>query len=143
MYTPTLVTFVPALLFLSKVPFAYATPPACLIAALNQQPDPSDIQTLCGALQPAVSGNITEKCSADAIEQAVSSYQNTCSQKGYTNTTVTIPESTQPPTVPCDGPSNSTNTLYGSINGTSVFWSPVRKIKPSKYLIADRGARML
>lgn len=76
MQTPALLTI--SLLFLSNALSVTATPPACLLAAINVQSDPSDLKALCGTLENAVTGNITDKCSKDAYKEAVSSYQATC-----------------------------------------------------------------
>lgn len=76
MQTPTLLTI--SLLFLSNALSVTATPPACLLAAINVQSDPSDLKALCGTLEHAVAGNITDKCSGDSYKEAVSSYQATC-----------------------------------------------------------------
>ncbi|TGO69712.1 hypothetical protein BELL_0760g00070 [Botrytis elliptica] len=76
MQTPTLLTI--SLLFLSNALSVTATPPACLLAAINVQSDPSDLKALCGTLEHAVTGNITDRCSGDKYKEAVSSYQATC-----------------------------------------------------------------
>ncbi|KAF5869860.1 putative gpi anchored cell wall protein [Botrytis fragariae] len=87
MQTPTLLTI--SLLFLSNALSVTATPPACLLAAINVQSDPSDLKALCGTLEDAVAGNITDKCSGDNYKEAVSSYQATCFEGAGVNITIT------------------------------------------------------
>ncbi|TGO12831.1 hypothetical protein BTUL_0081g00070 [Botrytis tulipae] len=87
MLTPTLLTI--SLLFLSNALSVTATPPACLLAAINVQSDPSDLKALCGTLEQAVAGNITDKCSGDNYKEAVSSYQATCFEGAGVNITIT------------------------------------------------------
>ncbi|TGO28449.1 hypothetical protein BPAE_0027g00160 [Botrytis paeoniae] len=87
MQTPTLLTI--SLLFLSNALSVTATPPACLLAAINVQSDPSDLKALCGTLENAVAGNITDKCSGDNYKAAVSSYQATCFEGAGVNITIT------------------------------------------------------
>ncbi|THV54981.1 hypothetical protein BGAL_0016g00240 [Botrytis galanthina] len=87
MQTPTLLTI--SLLFLSNALSVTATPPACLLAAINVQSDPSDLKALCGTLEHAVAGNITDKCSGDSYKEAVSSYQATCLEGAGVNITIT------------------------------------------------------
>lgn len=85
MQTPTLITLTLSLLALS----VSATPPACLLAAVNEQATPSDLKALCGTLENAVVGNITEKCVKDTYEEAVSSYKSTCLEKAGVTITIT------------------------------------------------------
>ncbi|TGO61586.1 hypothetical protein BCON_0026g00300 [Botryotinia convoluta] len=85
MQSPTLLTI--SLLFLSNALSVTATPPACLLAAINVQSDPSDLKALCGTLENAVAGNITDKCSGDNYKEAVSSYQATCFEGAGVNIT--------------------------------------------------------
>ncbi|TGO90225.1 hypothetical protein BPOR_0074g00320 [Botrytis porri] len=87
MQTPTLLTI--SLLFLSTARSVTATPPACLLAAINVQSDPSDLKALCGTLEHAVTGNITDKCEGDSYKEAVSSYQATCFEGAGVNITIT------------------------------------------------------
>ncbi|KAF7924796.1 hypothetical protein EAE99_006273 [Botrytis elliptica] len=87
MQTPTLLTI--SLLFLSNALSVTATPPACLLAAINVQSDPSDLKALCGTLEHAVTGNITDRCSGDKYKEAVSSYQATCFEGAGVNITIT------------------------------------------------------
>ncbi|KAF4627136.1 hypothetical protein G7Y89_g11016 [Cudoniella acicularis] len=65
-----------AIMALARV--VVATPPACLLAALQSQSNPADLKSLCGTLQSAMQGNITAKCSGDALSAAVSAYSATC-----------------------------------------------------------------
>lgn len=68
----------PTLLLTALLTLVSATPPACLLAALNEQPNPSDLKAVCGNLESSVAGNITDKCSGDAIKGAISAYEATC-----------------------------------------------------------------
>ncbi|TGO69197.1 hypothetical protein BOTNAR_0014g00500 [Botryotinia narcissicola] len=105
MQTPTLLTI--SLLFLSNALSVTATPPACLLAAINVQSDPSDLKALCGTLEHAVAGNITDKCSGDNYKEAVSSYQATCFEGAGVNITIT------------SSSTSATGTNTASVSGSS------------------------
>ncbi|KAF7931069.1 uncharacterized protein EAE97_009278 [Botrytis byssoidea] len=105
MQTPTLLTI--SLLFLSNALSVTATPPACLLAAINVQSDPSNLKALCGTLEHAVAGNITDKCSGDNYKEAVSSYQATCFEGAGVNITIT------------SSSASATGTNTASVSGSS------------------------
>jgi len=110
MYTPTTLIFA-ALTFL--VNFVVATPPACLLAALQVQSNPSDVTSLCGTLQRQMEGNITEKCDGDA-NAVMSIYADTCKAKGVT---ISIPSSTSSSS--STGSAAATTTGSGSAASTT------------------------
>ncbi|KAF7855459.1 hypothetical protein EAF04_010201 [Stromatinia cepivora] len=109
MQTPTLITLTLSLLALS----VSATPPACLLAAVNEQATPSDLKALCGTLENAVVGNITEKCAKDTYEDAVSSYKSTCLEGAGVTITITSSSSSASATA------TGTNTASGSATATA------------------------
>ncbi|KAG4027892.1 hypothetical protein MFRU_026g00730 [Monilinia fructicola] len=90
MHTPiprTLLTLLSLSLF--HLPSVAATPPACLLAAINAQDHPSDLTSLCGTLENAVTGNITRKCGEGTYDEAVSAYQATCLEGAGVSITIT------------------------------------------------------
>ncbi|KAF7896465.1 hypothetical protein EAF00_006479 [Botryotinia globosa] len=113
MQTPTLLTI--SLLFLSNALSVTATPPACLLAAINAQSDPSDLKALCGTLEHAVAGNITDKCSGDKYKEAVSSYQATCFEGAGVNITITSSSSSS---ASASASATGTNTASTSGSGS-------------------------
>lgn len=110
MYTPMTLIFA-ALTFL--LDFVVATPPACLIAALQVQSNPADVASLCGTLQRQMEGNITEKCNGDA-NAVMSVYADTCKAKGVT---ISIPSSTSSSSK--TGSASATSTGSGSSASTT------------------------
>ncbi|KAK5689027.1 hypothetical protein LTS10_001007 [Elasticomyces elasticus] len=61
-----------------------ATPPACLIAAVNTQPDPSALKAVCsGSNATAVEEYICKNCSSNAAD-ALSAFASVCSSAGVT-----------------------------------------------------------
>lgn len=83
-------------LFLTTL-FAFTTKasstPACLVTALDAQPDASDFSALCGSLESLVAGNITESCDgASSISAAQSAFASSC----LVSETVTISVSPLP-----------------------------------------------
>jgi len=80
MYTSPTFVFAAVTLLARSV---FATPPACLLAALQVQSNPADLTSLCGTLQPQLEGNITEKCSGES-SAVMGIYSSSCLAKGIT-----------------------------------------------------------
>jgi len=77
--------------FVAIIGFAVAGPPACILAALGQQPNPADIKAVCGTLQSNMLSNITEVCSGDALGGAYDVYSSTCLGSGVTVSALPTP----------------------------------------------------
>ncbi|KAF3070515.1 hypothetical protein GL218_00350 [Daldinia childiae] len=63
---------------------AAALPPACLLAALGVQDNPSDLKAVCGDLQHAIQGNLTSNCHKDTLPEAYKVYSSKCLEQGVT-----------------------------------------------------------
>ncbi|KAI1646529.1 hypothetical protein F4815DRAFT_389588 [Daldinia loculata] len=63
---------------------AAALPPACLLAALGVQDNPSDLKAVCGDLQHAIQGNLTSSCHKDTLPEAYQVYSSKCLEQGVT-----------------------------------------------------------
>ncbi|KAI8959433.1 hypothetical protein F5Y11DRAFT_350492 [Daldinia sp. FL1419] len=63
---------------------AAAIPPACLLAALGVQDNPSDLKAVCGDLQHAIQGNLTSNCHKDTLPKAYDVYSSKCLEQGVT-----------------------------------------------------------
>ncbi|KAI0852040.1 hypothetical protein F5Y00DRAFT_258997 [Daldinia vernicosa] len=63
---------------------AAALPPACLLAALGVQDNPSDLKAVCGDLQDAMQGNLTSSCQKDTLSEAYNVYSSKCLEEGVT-----------------------------------------------------------
>jgi hypothetical protein len=50
----------------------------------REQSNPSDLTALCGTLESAMAGNITEKCSGTPLKDAVAVFSSTCLAQGVT-----------------------------------------------------------
>jgi uncharacterized membrane protein YgcG len=68
--------------FLALVHVAVATPPACLLAALGIQSNPSDVKLLCDGLQKSMIGNLTQVCKGPSLDGAYGVYASTCQSVG-------------------------------------------------------------
>lgn len=100
-------------------------PPACLLAALGAQPNPSNVKALCNS--GYLEGNITSMCSGSDEVNAMSAYSSACSADGVTvsisstgassatTTTTTVRSSTSVTTV-----ASSTVTIVAPIASTIV-----------------------
>ncbi|APA12189.1 predicted protein [Sclerotinia sclerotiorum 1980 UF-70] len=115
MQTPTLITLTLSLLALS----VSATPPACLLAAVNEQATPSDLKALCGTLENAVVGNITEKCVKETYEEAVSSYKSTCLEKAGVTITITSSSSSSSSSSSASATATGKTTASSSATATA------------------------
>ncbi|KZL86686.1 hypothetical protein CI238_04217 [Colletotrichum incanum] len=62
--------------------FVAAVPPACLLAALGQQPSPAGVETLCDDFMYAMLGNLTSVCQGNDLKPAYDAYASTCSDVG-------------------------------------------------------------
>ncbi|KAI1373810.1 hypothetical protein F4677DRAFT_189785 [Hypoxylon crocopeplum] len=69
---------------LAFVQIAAALPPACLLAALGVQDNPSDLKAVCGDLQDAIQGNLTDACHTDMLPKAYEVYSSKCLEQGVT-----------------------------------------------------------
>ncbi|KAB8300912.1 hypothetical protein EYC80_002838 [Monilinia laxa] len=115
MHTPIPSTLLPLLLFLSHLPSVSATPPACLLAAINAQDHPSDLKSLCGTLENAVAGNITQMCKEGSYKEAVSAYKATCLEGAGVTITLTSSSSVSTSTS-----TSATKSGTASTSGTAV-----------------------
>ncbi|KAI1136542.1 hypothetical protein F5Y05DRAFT_96675 [Hypoxylon sp. FL0543] len=103
---------------LASVHVAAALPPACLLAALGVQGNPSDLKAVCGTLQHAVQGNLTDNCHKDALPQAYEVYSSKCLQEGVT--VAALPTSTSSSsahssgTASASGPNSASATPTGT-----------------------------
>ncbi|KAI1400395.1 hypothetical protein F4819DRAFT_368346 [Hypoxylon fuscum] len=94
---------------LAFVQVAAAMPPACLLAALGVQDNPTDLKAVCGDLQDAVQGNLTENCHKEMLPTAYKVYSSKCLEQGVT--VADLPTSTS-------SAHSSTGTASSSATGT-------------------------
>ncbi|KAI9731717.1 MAG: hypothetical protein M1834_004506 [Cirrosporium novae-zelandiae] len=66
------------LAFLAIAQIASATTPACLLAAVNTESDPSDLTTICGKDSSKVKAQISSKCDS-YLAAAMTAYSSVCS----------------------------------------------------------------
>ena len=59
-----------------------ATPPACLLAAVNIEQNPSDLSVVCGKDATKVQSAIASMCTGSNVAQAQSAFVSTCSGAG-------------------------------------------------------------
>ncbi|RMZ08910.1 hypothetical protein D0862_03796 [Hortaea werneckii] len=91
-------------LFSVATRFASAAPPACLLAAVNTQPQPSALEAVCsGSNATEVENYICKHCGSDA-ETAMSGFASVCSRAG-----IKIDESAS-----CDNSTSSSSSSSSS-----------------------------
>ncbi|GAB1731979.1 hypothetical protein NU195Hw_g232t1 [Hortaea werneckii] len=96
-------------LFSVATRFASAAPPACLLAAVNTQPQPSALEAVCsGSNATEVEDYICKHCGSDA-ETAMSGFASVCSRAG-----IKIDESAS-----CDNSTSSSSSSFSSSSSAS------------------------
>ncbi|KAI1107415.1 hypothetical protein F4804DRAFT_199049 [Jackrogersella minutella] len=108
----------------ASVQVSAALPPACLLAALGVQDNPADLKAVCGDLQNAVAGNLTDSCHTDALPQAYEVYSSKCLAEGVTvaglpTSTSSGASSTGTASVTGSGSVSATATSTSSTTGSS------------------------
>ncbi|OTB04206.1 hypothetical protein M426DRAFT_321062 [Hypoxylon sp. CI-4A] len=111
---------------LAFVQVAVAIPPACLLAALGVQDNPTDLKAVCGDLQDAIQGNLTDNCHKDTLPKAYEVYSSKCLAEGVTvsdlaTSTSSAHSSTGTASVSAtsSGPASASATPTESASGTS------------------------
>ncbi|KAL8637002.1 MAG: hypothetical protein Q9228_005677 [Teloschistes exilis] len=100
-------------LFAASAQLVTATPPGCLIAAINT---PWDISLLCGAHSGAIQGQIKQQCNTkEETDAAMQAYKETCASAGKTVSTSSGSDSSST--------KSSTATATGSSTGSGVTTS--------------------
>ncbi|KAI5292479.1 hypothetical protein KEM52_006321 [Ascosphaera acerosa] len=61
---------------------ASATIPGCLLAAVNQQPDPSNFKSICGPKAGEVQSTISSLC-GDLAKTALNDFKDSCKAQGF------------------------------------------------------------
>ncbi|KAI2634132.1 hypothetical protein GGS26DRAFT_589976 [Hypomontagnella submonticulosa] len=111
---------------LAFIQVAAAIPPACLLAALGVQDNPSDLKAVCGDLQDAIQGNITQNCHTDMVPKAYEVYSSKCLEQGVT--VADLPTSTSSsashsstggPSSTGTGPASNSATPTDAASGTT------------------------
>jgi len=74
-------TFLFAFFAISRL--ALATPPACLLAAVNTQDDPTDMQSICGHNASDLQSFLNKNC-GDNKKAALSAFSDVCQSAGIT-----------------------------------------------------------
>ncbi|KAI8630980.1 hypothetical protein F5Y19DRAFT_474102 [Xylariaceae sp. FL1651] len=100
---------------LAFIQIAAAVPPACLLAALGVQENPSDLKAVCGDLQHAVISNMTDACHKDTLPQAYTVYSSKCLDEGVTVSKL----ATATPTASSTGITSVSATTTAGPTGTS------------------------
>ncbi|QDS76411.1 hypothetical protein FKW77_004067 [Venturia effusa] len=114
-----------AISVLSIGQLALATPPPCLLAAVNTEPDPSNFKSICGDHASDVQKQIQSVCKGDDATAALTSFADTCKDNGVTVSSASSSSSTSEPTSSSESDSGMvdsthTTTDASSSNGTSA-----------------------
>ncbi|KAK2739125.1 hypothetical protein FQN57_006691 [Myotisia sp. PD_48] len=59
-----------------------AFPPACLVGAVNTQPKPADLKTICGSANVKVQNELVKIC-GDTLDDGLDAFKNVCAEAGY------------------------------------------------------------
>jgi hypothetical protein len=87
-----------------------ATPPACLLAAINTQPNPADLGHICGQGSTEVLAEIKKVCNSDT-PAALSAFTEVCKGAGYTPK---VPKPSKPTTTTKKSSGHQTGGMYTS-----------------------------
>jgi len=106
-----------------------ATPPACLLAAVNQQPSPANLTAVCGTNGGKVQQAIASLCGRN-VAVAESAFAATCSSAGVTVASYTTSASSTPTnsangnfvytTASYDSSCSCTKTVVTSATGAAI-----------------------
>ncbi|KAJ9619511.1 hypothetical protein H2203_008289 [Taxawa tesnikishii (nom. ined.)] len=95
---------------------AAATPPACLLAAVNTQPNPADLKAVCGNATK-VEDTISSICNDD-VKPAMSAFSSVCSSAGVAVSTSAV-SSTKSSTKTTSASASASASATGSITSTA------------------------
>ncbi|KAI2468310.1 hypothetical protein F4781DRAFT_399085 [Annulohypoxylon bovei var. microspora] len=109
---------------MASVQVRAAMPPACLLSALGVQANPTDMKAVCGDLQDAVQGNLTNACHTDVLPAAYKVYSSKCLAEGVTvaalpTSTSSGQSSTGSASATGSGVASASATATGSSSSTS------------------------
>jgi len=93
--------------------FASATPPACVLACVNKQPNLQKYQDICKSGVKAVYTCLGTACKKEFYDDAVSSYAASCQEAGIKvvePTSIPSPSHSSPPTSSPTGTATTTTT---------------------------------
>ncbi|KAL6251488.1 hypothetical protein RBB50_001697 [Rhinocladiella similis] len=109
----------PTLLALFSARTLAATPPGCLLSAVNTQDNPTDLSSICGDDATDVQSAINSLCSGSNKSAAQSAFIATCSSAGSSVAPFTATATTT------KGPSSSSGTFVYTtvISGSTVVTS--------------------
>jgi hypothetical protein len=68
--------------FVAAAQLVAAVPPACFLAAINQQQTLNDFDTICGENSGDVQKSIQGLCSGDNTKAALDAFSSACKAKG-------------------------------------------------------------
>ncbi|KAF2840731.1 hypothetical protein M501DRAFT_990691 [Patellaria atrata CBS 101060] len=93
--------------FLAVSKLAIATPPACLLAAVNTHEEPSDIAAICGSDSPGMQRIINRVCNGNLKRAAMDAYVSICEGEGHTVRMLSSSSSSVPESTSISSPSSS------------------------------------
>lgn len=94
---------------------AVALPPACLLGAVNSQPNPADLESICGDKASEVQSQIEDLCGND-VDVALDEFDKTCESAGYTVAAVTSSTSS----TSSSSSASSTGSSYATVSTTGT-----------------------
>jgi len=106
--------------------FASATPPACVLACVNEQPEVHNYEEICKANVADMASCLKSKCKEDFYDDAVTNYKASCKEANFN---VVMPTATPTPSTTKTSSSStktssSTATPSSGSNSTDSSSSP-------------------
>ncbi|KAI0900748.1 hypothetical protein F4806DRAFT_449795 [Annulohypoxylon nitens] len=102
---------------MASVQVQAAMPPACLLSALGVQDNPTDMKAVCGDLQDAMQGNLTEACHTNVLSDAYKVYSSKCLAEGVT--VAALPTSTSSGSASASATGSGVASASASATGSS------------------------
>ncbi|KAJ4317582.1 hypothetical protein N0V94_004875 [Neodidymelliopsis sp. IMI 364377] len=117
--------------FLALAQFAVATPPGCLLGAVNEYSDPSDLKSVCKAKDATT--KIAKFC-GDDTKEALSAFADICNDQGVKVST-DVPTSTsgsvKPSGTGASASASGTGSIIVSPSGNSTLATATGSPKPT------------
>lgn len=108
-----------ALCALSSARLVVAIPPACLLGAVNTQPNPADLSSICGPNADDVMSEIEALC-GNEVEAAMDAFEETCGAAGLDTSSI-MTSTTSASDSSSTGSSSDDSDMY-VVSQTSTYY---------------------
>ncbi|KAF8464484.1 hypothetical protein BDZ91DRAFT_729987 [Kalaharituber pfeilii] len=101
------------------VQLADATPPACILACVNEHERVGDMNAICKEETTTMVSCLQRACDAAVLEDAIASYKRSCKEKGIDVVILQMPSGAATHTTASTTTATSTPTITGNTNRTN------------------------